>query len=120
MKFYYLDTILNFGKYQGKTLKDVATENIMYIEWCIMNLDNFAINDMTVDEIKKINAGFLSIEGPSERLKDKIEEWYDEQLWQQQKEEDRQSNEYGTNWDSEYYDDNLDIDQQSPEWWDNL
>ncbi|MCF6133448.1 exodeoxyribonuclease X C-terminal domain-containing protein [Flavobacterium wongokense] len=120
MKFYYLDTIFNFGKYEGKTLKDVASEDIMYIEWCIMTVESFVMDKLTVDEIKKINAGFLSIEGPSEALEDKIEEYNNEQMWQQQREEDRQSNDYGSNWNNEHYDDGLDLDQQSPEWWDSL
>ena len=120
LKFYDLDTILNFGKYKGKTLKDVASENIMYIEWCIMNVDFFVISSLTKNEIKEINAGFLCTEETNEKLLEKIDEYDDEQLWQQQKEENRQSNEYESNWDSEYYDDSRDLDEQNPEWYDSL
>ncbi len=120
MKYYYSDTIFNFGKYKGKTLKDIASEDIMYIEWCIMNIESFVMDKLTIEEIKKINLSFLSIQGPSEVLEDKIEEYNNDQLWQQQMEEDRELNGYESDWTNEYYDDGLDLDQQSPEWWDSL
>lgn len=121
MKFYNLDTPLNFGKYRGRILKDVATENAMYIEWCIINVDFFLINESTANEIKKIYPRFLVSEKSNEVLNQKIEDWNDQQELEAERENNRYSdNDYSSNWDNEYYNDSLDLDQQSPEWWDSL
>ena len=121
MRFYNLDSILNFGKYSGRILNDLATENAMYIEWCIINVEFFLINESTVEEIKKIYPRFLTSEKANEILNQKIEDWND----QQELEQERRSNKYSnndnsSNWDNQYYNDGLDLDQQSPEWWDSL
>lgn len=119
MRFYNLDSPLNFGKYRGRILKDVAAENSMYIEWCIINVDFFLIDESTVDEIKKIYPRFLVSEKSNEVLNQKIEDWNDQQALEAKRKINRY-NDYDSNWNNEYYNDNLDLDQQSPEWWDSL
>lgn len=121
MDFYNLDTPLNFGKYRGRTLRDLAAENAMYIEWCILNVSFFLIDESTVDEIKKIYPIFLASEKSNEILHQKIEHWNNQKDLEASRERNRSyDTDYSTNWDNEYYNDNLDLDQQSPEWWDSL
>ena len=58
MKTYYLNTTLTFGKYQGKTLKEIADINPSYIEWCILNLNHFNITPSTFEAIKESKPTF--------------------------------------------------------------
>lgn len=41
---YDLDDQINFGKYNGKTIKEILDVNPDYLCWCIKNLDSFAIS----------------------------------------------------------------------------
>jgi hypothetical protein len=45
MKYYYSDTIFTFGKYKGKTLDEVMQLDPDYVDWCLANLDHFALGD---------------------------------------------------------------------------
>ena len=46
MKLYDLHTTFTFGQYQGKSLQDVILNvGWNYIEWCILNLDHFALSE---------------------------------------------------------------------------
>lgn len=45
MKYYYSDTVFTFGKYEGKTLQDVMRIDPDYVNWCLANLDHFALGD---------------------------------------------------------------------------
>ena len=38
------DTI-KFGKHKGKTFNWLLKNEIMYLEWCVMNVDNFTMTD---------------------------------------------------------------------------
>jgi len=59
MKSYEIDTELHFGKYEGKTLKDVVLADSSYVEWCILNLDHFVISDESIEDIKKLMPTFV-------------------------------------------------------------
>ena len=87
-----------------------------------MNVDFFLIDESTADEIKKIYPRFLSSEQSKEALNEKIELWNDLQEQEAERENNKHSREdnYGSNWNNDYYNDGLDLDQQSPEWWDSL
>jgi len=50
------DTKFTFGKFKGKTLNEVWTYNSSYINWCIVNLENFYISEDTILEIR--NRGY--------------------------------------------------------------
>lgn len=127
MKLYDLNSALNFGQYRDKILRDVAKENAKYIEWCIMNVEFFVISESTANQIKSIYPRFLiSKPANDERLK-KFE------LWKRYVLEEKRSasasarsfdEAYSSSRENEYlnedYNDALDTDQQSPEWWDSL
>lgn len=82
----------------------------------------FVISESTANEIKKIYSRFLSSEQAKEIMNEKFENWELQEEEEEEREYNRHSNDYdnGSNWDNEYYNDGLDIDQQSPELWDSL
>lgn len=119
MGLYDLDSTFTFGKYKDRTLKDVSSENAMYIEWCIINVDFFIIDEFTAEQIKKKYPKFLSSEKANQILNKKIKEW-DDFVSKKEESANYWANKESSNWNNEYYNDGLDTDQQSPEWWDNL
>ncbi len=44
-KRYSLQDILTFGKYRGKTLRHVLTQDANYIKWCLDNIRNFSMDE---------------------------------------------------------------------------
>ena len=52
MKSYDLETTMNFGKYKGKTLREILTANPNYVNWCLINVDYFHISNSTLTEIE--------------------------------------------------------------------
>jgi broad specificity phosphatase PhoE len=79
MKFYDLNTILNFGKFEGETIKEVAEIQPSYLDWCAINLDHFYIDEGEIEELKGINPGFSFSEEAKEKLAEKYGNWEDEQ-----------------------------------------
>lgn len=79
MKFYTLDTEFTFGKYEGKTVKEVLEIQATYLDWCAINLDHFYISDETITEIKEIKADFTISEEGKQKLADKFSIWENEQ-----------------------------------------
>lgn len=123
MILYELDTHLEFGKYFGRKLIDIASENAMYIEWCINNVNYFVITDLAVEEIKKKYPKFLTAENSIINLKYKQKKWDENVEIESKKNYENDNSDYeseSSNWDNEFYNDSLDTDQQSPEWWDSL
>lgn len=79
MKFYTLDTEFTFGKFQGKTVRQVIDNQPSYLDWCSLNLDHFYISNEVIEEIKGVIPDFkLSDEGVA-KLNDKYEVWENEQ-----------------------------------------
>lgn len=75
MKFYEIDTVFQFGKYDGKTLLYVAKMDPWYIEWCILNLDHFFVSDDVVKVIEELTSDYRFSQVAKEKLKDKLESW---------------------------------------------
>lgn len=40
-----LDSVLAFGKHQGKTVAFVSETDPMYLEWCLNNIDGFELDE---------------------------------------------------------------------------
>lgn len=79
MKFYTLDTEFTFGKYEGKTVKEILELQPTYLDWCAINLDHFYLSDEIIAEIKIINPDFTITEEGKQKLADKYSTWEDEQ-----------------------------------------
>jgi hypothetical protein len=58
MKYYSLNTTFHFGKYNGKTVKEVLDIQPSYLNWCAINLDSFIISDECATEMKCMNSRF--------------------------------------------------------------
>lgn len=58
MKAYHLDSIFTFGKYKGKTLREVIEIDEYYVSWCASNLDHFYITETTLEEIEHAYPSF--------------------------------------------------------------
>jgi hypothetical protein len=73
MKFYNLNTKFNFGKFEGKMVIEILTIQDSYIDWCIINLDNFYITEEVVKEIKLLFPNFFISEEGQKKLSEKHE-----------------------------------------------
>jgi hypothetical protein len=62
-KIYRADTPIEFGRYKGKTIMEVANIDIGYLEWFIDEIDNtlFDTNLLNNDVIKTLPSVTLSI-----------------------------------------------------------
>jgi hypothetical protein len=134
---YTAETVFNFGRNRGKTLEEVAKCDAQYILWCVRNIDKFLISKEDLVEYKnKYPINFpLTITEPGQLgyFTFNIFDLVDSDLaildnkWESYEDYvDMQSN---ANWDyyddysidnNPYYNDNLDMDQQDPEFWDSF
>ena len=79
MRFYTLDTEFTFGKYEGKTVKEILEIQPTYLDWCAINLDHFYISEEILAEIKVIKPDFTITEEGKQKLADKYSTWENEQ-----------------------------------------
>lgn len=52
MKFYDIDSIFTFGKYEGETLAEVFEKDPKYIKYCEDNIDDFYISPDVLKELR--------------------------------------------------------------------
>lgn len=52
MKFYDIDSIFTFGKYEGETLAEVFEKDPKYIKQCEENMDDFYISPDVLKELR--------------------------------------------------------------------
>jgi hypothetical protein len=79
MKFYTLDTEFTFGKYEGKTVKEILEIQPAYLDWCAINLDHFYISDEIIAEVKAIIPSFVISDEGQSKLTEKYETWESQQ-----------------------------------------
>ena len=61
-KFYETDTVVEFGRYKGKTIMDIALEDKKYLEWFIEEIDNVVLVGKSFDDIiKYLSENIISI-----------------------------------------------------------
>jgi hypothetical protein len=129
------ETVFNFGRNKGQTLEEVAKSDAQYILWCVRNIDKFLISKEDLLEYKNkypINLP-LTIKKPGQRgsITVNIFNIDDSDLailnkkWESY--EDYVEMQSNADWDcyddysvgsNPFYNDNLDMDQQDPEFWD--
>jgi len=108
MKYYNLNSVFTFGKFNGLSVSKILSIQPSYINWCLENLDHFYILEEDQIEMKNIYNEFKLNED-----KMSFEEEYDDFDCESNYEED--SYEDFTDWSN--YNDSLDMDQQSIEFW---
>lgn len=79
MKFYNLDTVFTFGKFEVNTVRQIINIQASYLDWCALNLDHFYISDEVIEGIKKINPDFKISDEGMRKLNEKYEIWENEQ-----------------------------------------
>ena len=47
------DDVLQFGKYKGSTIGEIADEDPKYLEGCLDNVDDFAMSDEDEETIRQ-------------------------------------------------------------------
>ncbi|MCF0201274.1 MAG: hypothetical protein HUK16_07945 [Bacteroidales bacterium] len=55
MKFYDIESIFTFGKYEGMTIREVYTLDPGYIKYCEDNIDEFYVSPSVLRELKSMN-----------------------------------------------------------------
>jgi len=53
VKKYSVDSILEFGKFKGESVKKICESNPSYFEWCINNIDKFCLDSEAMDYISQ-------------------------------------------------------------------
>ena len=79
MKFYDLNTVLNFGKFKNKTIQEMAGIQPSYLDWCAINLEDFYIDKEEIEALKEAYPGFSFSEDAKGKLAEKYEVWENEQ-----------------------------------------
>lgn len=59
MNYYSLSTEFEFGKYIQKTLEEVLSFDKPYVEWCLINLENFCFDVFLVSDLFSDNVNFF-------------------------------------------------------------
>lgn len=121
LKTYYWDDRLNFGKYEGKTIEDILEFDSEYLLWCVFNLHHFSLytSILLISTFK--NNMLLESAIIQNMLKQLIIQKYhlEKPEWETNvsKYDDFNNSSYINN---PFYNDSLDLDQQSLEFWDSL
>ena len=55
MKFYDIDAVFTFGKYEGMTIAEVYQKDPKYLKYCEENIDEFYVSPSTMRELKSMS-----------------------------------------------------------------
>ena len=55
MKFYDIDSVFTFGKYEGMTIAEVYEKDPKYINYCKENIDEFYVSPAVMRELKSMS-----------------------------------------------------------------
>ena len=55
MKFYDLDDVFTFGKYEGQTIAEVFEKDPKYIKYCEENIDEFYVSPTLKRDLKSLS-----------------------------------------------------------------
>lgn len=101
MKNYELDSIFTFGKYKGLSLHQILIENPSYIQWCILNLDHFNVDEDVFGEFQQINPNFQFSDDAISKLQDN---WFDEIDAEEYFEYDEPDYDCSADWEQDTFD----------------
>lgn len=123
-------TTFYFGKYKGKKFDEVAKEDIHYIVWCFRNIYRFLLTKEDLIalqnkfawpeedcEVPKWAFNRFKITEQDIELLDKKWEEYDDDQEMLGNEYDHDDLYGRSTYNNPHYNDNLDMDQQDPEFW---
>ncbi len=75
--YFKVDSIINFGKYKGKSIKEIFSSDPSYIEFCILKVDFFMIKETELDNLLNINKNYTLSKSTLLHLKKKSTYFYD-------------------------------------------
>lgn len=58
MKFYDIDSEFTFGKYEGKSIREVFEKDPKYIDFCFNNIDEFYVSPDVLKELRSLDPRF--------------------------------------------------------------
>lgn len=139
-RIYNIDDEFDFGKYKGKTINELLNENPGYIDWVIRNVDGFALSREAFQQAKIITEGkrysreeaeLANENQPKLILFKKIYGWdYDFSMADillinnlkrnkinSSKERIYSNNSFHDDTDWSHYNDDIDMDQQGEDFW---
>lgn len=67
-KKYALHDILTFGKYRGRTLRQVLSKDAKYVQWCLGNVHNFSMDNPAWDYAISVSSSFETYRPKSSNL----------------------------------------------------
>ncbi len=120
MKTYHALTEFSFGKHSGKFLDEIASLDPAYIPWCILNLDHFYITGDMVTTLSANHPKLYFGDEVFKALKKKEEIMAEVNRKAVDVRYIDSSTDYPHASENEYYNDNLDMDQQSMEFWNEI
>ena len=127
------DSELGFGRYEGRTIKQVYEIDRTYLEFCIRELEHFFLSANVINDLVIDNYQFS--QETTDNYKQKLCDYKSGVFLLNRRDDDRddERDEYertGGGYDEDdwggdidnnsHYNDDLDMDQQSQEFWDNL
>lgn len=112
---YYFDdvaSLFRFGKYRGKPLWSVISEDESYVYWCINNIPEFTISKETLKQIRALFPMFIVTSGFSNHIGEleDFDDYYYDDSWRENEEEhtfERYSGSYSQD-EMGYSDDDID------------
>ena len=78
MKFYDIDSEFTFGKYEGKTIKEVFEKDPKYIDFCFNNIDEFYVSPDVLKELRSLDPRSEGAKTSDEFDDDMLESYLDE------------------------------------------
>ena len=118
MKNYNLDSIFTFGKFKGKTVKEVIELQPSYLDWCLKSIDSFSISENVITEIKANKPDFTFSSEALQKISIKnVKQQLTEETTRNSDYDSTDYSDFADSSDWNHYDDSLDMDQQSVEFW---
>ena len=108
IRTYYQYTEFDFGKYNGRIVKEIMKIDPDYIKWCILNLNHFYLDVSKAKQKKYPNLKYILSKDVDNKLEEK---------WNALADQFGSYNTYDFR-NNPYYREDLDMDQQDQRFWD--
>lgn len=79
MKLYNLQSLLDFGRFSGQSLKEVFLKDPEYIEDCIFDVPNFCFNPDHIEALEDLDPDFAFTDEAFNKLESKFESYENEE-----------------------------------------
>ncbi len=61
MTIYKLESLMNFGKYEGRTVKKIACQDPDYLAWAIDEIEGFELDEKAEEEMEEA-LGYMAMD----------------------------------------------------------